>query len=77
MQINDAGEIHIGIDLLDIEQMPDHLQCLLRMYFNLKASSKLNQLVSQLMTLAIVISQMSDTDGTFGCLSNHVCSCVF
>ncbi len=77
MQINDARKIHIRIDLLNIEEMCNQLHGLPRVYLNLKASSKLNQLVSQLMTPAIIISKMREADGTFGCLSNHVCSYVF
>lgn len=77
MQINDAREVHIGIDLFDKEQMLNQLHSLLRTYFNLKTSSKLNQLISQLMTPAIIISNMLDGDGTFSRLTNHVCSCVF
>lgn len=55
MQINDAGEIHIGVDLLNIEEMRDQLQSLLRAYLNLKIASKLNQFVGKLMTTGVII----------------------
>lgn len=72
MQVNNSSEIHIRVDLLNVQKMLHELHGLLRSNLHLKKPCEFDHLISKLTTEFVRFINMVQRDNALSFFTNHV-----